>query len=96
MDCILLCVKYQVINITAVNTTLFFNNNLYVVYKLGYMFRPQFLVIIRPYMNTAQVIKYMEYNSDPYSLIDCCVANMSSNYFLKVQLRLKRYNKKVQ
>jgi hypothetical protein len=32
--------KLQVINITAVNTTLFFNNNLFVVYKLGYMFRP--------------------------------------------------------
>jgi hypothetical protein len=54
------------------------------------MFRPQFLVIIRPYMNTSQVIKYMEYNTDPYSYIDYCVANMSWNYFLKVQLRLKR------
>jgi hypothetical protein len=43
--------RYQVINITAVNKTPFFNNNLLVVYKLGYMFRPQFLVIIRPYMN---------------------------------------------
>jgi hypothetical protein len=52
MDCILLCMKYQVINIITVNTTLFFNN-LFVVYKLGYMFRPQFLVIIRPYMNTS-------------------------------------------
>jgi hypothetical protein len=26
MDCILLCMKHQVINIIAVNTTLFFNN----------------------------------------------------------------------
>jgi hypothetical protein len=54
------------------------------------MFRLQFLVIIRPYMNTFQVIECMEYNTDPYSLIDCCGANISWNYFLKVQLRLKR------
>jgi hypothetical protein len=54
------------------------------------MFRPQFLVIIRPYMNTSQVIKYMEYGTDPCSYMDYCVANMSWNYFLKVQLRLRR------
>jgi hypothetical protein len=32
MDCILLCMKYQVINSIAINTTLFFNNNLFVVF----------------------------------------------------------------
>jgi hypothetical protein len=68
MDCILLCMKYQVINIIAVNTTLFFNN-LFVVYKLGYMFRPQFLVIIKLYMNASKVINYMEYNTDCYTAI---------------------------
>jgi hypothetical protein len=41
-------------------------------------------------MNTSQVIKYMDYNKDSYSLIDCGVANISWTYFLKVKLRLKR------
>jgi hypothetical protein len=57
-------------------------------------------------MNTSQVIKHIEYNTDPYLLTDCCVANISCKYIYnftimikkvqkiciyKLQIRLKRY-----
>jgi hypothetical protein len=41
-------------------------------------------------MNTSQVTKHTEYNTDPYLLTDYCVANISWEYIYKVTIIIKK------
>jgi hypothetical protein len=51
------------------------------------------LVIIRPKINTSQVIKHIGYNTDPYLLTDYCVANISWEYIYNVTIMIKKLQK---